>query len=241
MTAGSGSGGGVTRRAERRAATTAEIKSLARRQLAERGTGGLSLRGIARDMRMAPAALFRYFDNQSALITALCVDAYDDLADALGVAVQAAQSDPAAQWRAACGALRAWALAEPSDFALINGTPIPGYQAQVEDTGVAAGRVVQAVAAIYVSAIAAGIADPARSDVPPLAAGPTLVAIYGAGELPDSPVPGIVVNAWSSILGFVAAEVFGSLCTLVADPDRLFEAHVTTVMRGMGFQLAPRR
>lgn len=58
-------------------------KALARRQLADGGTGALSLRGIAREMGMAPAALFRYFETQAALITALCVDANGALAQAM--------------------------------------------------------------------------------------------------------------------------------------------------------------
>src|SRR5260370_4016904 len=65
-----------TRRARQRAATTGEIKALARRQLAEQGPGGLSLRAIARQTGTAPSALYRYFPNQSDLITELSTDAY---------------------------------------------------------------------------------------------------------------------------------------------------------------------
>ncbi|AYF76890.1 TetR/AcrR family transcriptional regulator [Nocardia yunnanensis] len=234
--AGGATAGAVTRRAERRAETVAEIKSLARQQLAENGTGGLSLRGIAREMRMSPAAIFRYFESQAALITALCVDAYNSMADSIHAAQDAGGPDPSRRWRAICGAARSWALANPSDFALINGTPIPGYHAAPEETGPAAGRIIATVASAYLSAIAAGAADPARSDVPPLAAGPLLVSMVADTELSDSPVPGVIINAWSSILGFLASEIFGSLRALVADPDTLFEAHVTTVMRGMGYE-----
>ncbi|QLY28127.1 TetR/AcrR family transcriptional regulator [Nocardia huaxiensis] len=228
--------GGATRRAERRAETIAEIKSLAREQLAENGTGGLTLRGIARSMRMSPAAIFRYFDTQSALVTALCVDAYNSLADAIADASQTPGLLPPDQWRAICHATRRWALDHPADYALTNGTPIPGYQAQPEDTGPAAGRIMASVASAYLAAIAGGDADPAATAVPALAAGPLLTAMLDGTELPDSPVPGIILNAWSSILGFISAEIFGSLRNLVSDTDVLFDAHVTTVMNGMGFR-----
>ncbi|MFF2555335.1 TetR/AcrR family transcriptional regulator [Nocardia sp. NPDC058058] len=227
--------GTVTRRAERRAATVAEIKAHARRQLATEGTGGLSLRGIARSMRMSPAALFRYFDSQTALITALCVDAYDALNDSITEAQSAADPDPAAQWRTLCLTTRRWALDHSADFALINGTPIPGFEARPEDTGPAAGRLLTLVSSGYIAAIASGAADPAATQVPPLATGPLLNSLLGTDSMPDSPIPGIVLNGWASILGFIAAEVFGSLGTLIADPDALYDAHLRTVMHGMGF------
>ncbi|MGX1773863.1 TetR/AcrR family transcriptional regulator [Nocardia brasiliensis] len=228
--------GRATRRTERRAETIAEIKSLARQQLETEGTGGLSLRGIARAMRMSPAAIFRYFDNQSALITALCVDAYDSMADAIIAAQRDAGTEPAAQWRACCDAARQWSLHNRADFALINGTPIPGHQALPEETGPAAGRTVIALGAAYLSAVSSGAADPERTAVPPLAIGPLMHALLDGETVPDTPLPGIVANAWSSVLGFISAEVFGSLTDLIPDTDTLWHSHVTTVMRGMGFQ-----
>ncbi|MFB7719687.1 TetR/AcrR family transcriptional regulator [Nocardia sp. NPDC056100] len=227
--------GTVTRRAERRAATVAEIKSHARQQLATEGTGGLSLRGIARSMRMSPAALFRYFDNQTALVTALCVDAYDALNDAITEAQANADPNPTAQWRTLCLATRHWSLNHPADFALINGTPIPGFEARPEDTGPAAGRLLTLVSSGYLAAIASGAADPSATQVPPLTAGPLLKSLLATDSLPDTPIPGIILNGWASILGFIAAEVFGSLTSLIANPDALFDAHLRTVMQGMGF------
>lgn len=223
-----------TRRAQRRVATIAEIKSHARQQLATDGTGGLSLRGIAREMQMSPAALFRYFDSQSALITALCVDSYDALTAAMTEA-QNPGAAPAEQWGAGCAAARRWALANPAEFALINGTPIPGYQARPEETGPAAGRLMAAVATPYLTAVAQGAADPTATVVPALAAGPLL----GGDSMEPTPVPGILINAWACILGFIAGETFGSIAALIADPDELFRAHVRTVMRGMGFREHP--
>ena len=49
---------------------------------------------------------------------------------------------------------------------------------------------------------------------------------------------GIVLTAWASLLGYLVTEIFGSLTALISDTDTLYQAHVRTVMLGMGFQLA---
>src|SRR6266705_5721272 len=157
-----------TLRARRRAAATEEIKALARRQLAGHGPGGISLRAIARDMGTAPSALYRYFPSQSDLISALCVDAYESAADALAAARDAAPpGDHARAWAALCRAYRQWALARPADFALIFGTPQPGYQAPSEITAPAAARFTGIPLGVYAAAVQAGAADPGRTQIPP--------------------------------------------------------------------------
>lgn len=162
----------ATRRARQRAQTTDEIKALARRQLADGGTGALSLRGIAREMGMAPAALFRYFETQAALITALCVDANGALAQAMSDGQKAApESDSAARLRAAFVAARRWALAHPGDFALLSGTPIPGYAAQPAETGPAAMRVIASFMDAYLRAVAMRRGRPAADEVSALGSG----------------------------------------------------------------------
>ncbi|AFN64749.2 Hypothetical regulatory protein%2C TetR family [Mycobacteroides abscessus] len=228
----------ATRRARQRAQTTDEIKALARRQLADGGTGALSLRGIAREMGMAPAALFRYFETQAALITALCIDANGALAQAMSDGQKAApESDSAARLRAAFVAARRWALDHPGDFALLSGTPIPGYAAQPVETGPAAMRVIASFMDAYLSAVAAGEAVPRRTRFRPSAPGPLLVAMFGEDTAPpiDPAIIGIGIFAWASITGYLAGEVFGSLGDLVADSDALYHDHVDTVLCGMGF------
>src|SRR6266568_1970073 len=54
--------------------------------------------------------------------------------DALGSAAEIQEAavdreDLAGRWAAACGAVRGWALANPNEYALIYGTPVPGYVA----------------------------------------------------------------------------------------------------------------
>src|SRR3984957_13072623 len=59
---------------------TAEILAVAGAHVARDGAAALSLRSIARDLGMAPSALYRYFDGRDALLTALILTAYEALA-----------------------------------------------------------------------------------------------------------------------------------------------------------------
>ena len=231
----------LSRRDAYRHATIEEIKALARRQLAEQGPGALSLRAIAREMRMASSALYRYFASHDELITALCVDAYHALADALAAASDAQPPDDhTRRWWALCHAYRRWSLDHRADFALLFGTPMPGYQAPGHVTGPAAGRAAAVPLAVFAAAVEAGAADPDRTQLPQtLEVGELLETLLREGA-PDYPprLAGIALTAWASVLGYLVAEIFGSLPRLIADTDQLFCAHVRTVMLGMGFDPA---
>jgi AcrR family transcriptional regulator len=227
-----------TRRDRNRQAMLTDIKTLARQQLSEGGPGALSLRAIARQIGTAPSALYRYFANYDDLLSALCIDAYDAAADAL-IAARDTQTiyDHAGRWWAICQAYRRWALDNTADFALIFGTPVPGYQAPANVTGPAAGRIVAVALQIYVGAVAAGVADPNETQVPEsFAAGELLPILLGetAPNLPPQ-LAGITLTAWTSVLGYLTAEIFGSLNQLVADTETLYQAHIRTIMLGMGF------
>src|SRR4051794_29430923 len=85
----------------------AEILDAAREQLAARGVGSLSVRAVARDLGMAPSAVYRYFENRDVLLTALIVDAYDALGDAVERAERrVARDDLASRWAAIARAVR---------------------------------------------------------------------------------------------------------------------------------------
>ena len=111
------------------------IKAVARQQMAEHGTAGLSLRGIAREMGITAPAIYNYFPQLEDLITALIVDAFNALADAMEAAeVAEASVRPYDKIMALCMAYREWAVAHPTVFQLIYGNPIPGYHAPEEIT-----------------------------------------------------------------------------------------------------------
>ncbi|WP_448610373.1 TetR/AcrR family transcriptional regulator [Geodermatophilus sp. URMC 60] len=205
-----------------RAELTAEITAAARRQLAEVGAAGLSLRAVARELGMASSAVYRYFASRDDLLTRLIIDGYD----ALGAAAEEADdphAPPRDRWLAVCCAVRAWARAHPHEYALLYGSPVPGYAAP-RDTVPAGARVGVVLGRI--------LGDAARSGALPVAAGgerdPELVsdgtaAILG-GEHPalDDAVRLRALLAWSSILGTISFELFGHLVGSVTDTDRYF-------------------
>ncbi len=228
----------LSRREQNRLATIEEIKTLARRQIGEHGPGGLSLRAIARQMRIASSALYTYFAGYEDLMGALCVDAYQSVADALIAARDAEPAgDHAGRWQAICHGYRRWSLDNPGDFALIFGTPAPGYQAPENVTGPAAARFAAVPLGVYAAAVQAGAAAPDRTQVPDtLTTGQLMrdLAGEGGGGLPPR-LAGIALSAWASVLGYLTLEIFGSLTRLITDTDELYRAHVHTVMLGMGF------
>lgn len=128
-------------RARARIEITAAIKDEARAQLAAEGAAKLSLRAVARALGMVSSALYRYFPSRDDLLTALIVDAYD----AVGGAAEEAAAETSAlrpldRWTAVCRAVRVWAVAHPHEYALIYGSPVPGYSAP-QDTIAPAARV----------------------------------------------------------------------------------------------------
>ncbi len=130
------------KRQETREKIEAQIVELGRRHLVTEGAAGLSLRAIARDLGMVSSAVYRYVASRDDLLTLLLVDAYSELADA----VDRAATTAGGQWRnqllAIAHAARAWAVDQPARWALLYGSPVPGYHAPRERTVAPGTRVV---------------------------------------------------------------------------------------------------
>ena len=130
-----------TARERARVEITAEILDTARDHLAKDGAAALSLRAVARDLGMVSSAVYRYVPNRDALLTMLIIDAYDSLGNAVEKAERSVRRDDYLQrFLATCHAVRTWALAHPQEYALIYGSPVPGYAAPT-DTIAPASRV----------------------------------------------------------------------------------------------------
>ncbi len=223
-------------RARVRAEMTDEIKRTARRQLAEHGASNLSLRAVAREMGLVSSAVYRYLASRDDLLTALIIDAYN----ALGAAAETAEAsmeraDLIGRFRAVCHAIRDWARANPHEYALTYGSPVPGYHAP-EDTIGPATRVTTVLIAIVVDGTAAGIlrSHPGewleaavREDIVRLKVGPPGVA-------PSVMARGLI--AWTEIFGAVSFELFGRLENVIFDRDAWFEHQVTTMARYVGLR-----
>lgn len=146
---------------------TAAIKDEARKQLAAEGAAKLSLRAVARELGMASSALYRYFPSRDELLTALIVDAYDSVGAAAEAAHRAAGAEAAthlARWIAVTRAVRDWALAHPHEYALIYGSPVPGYTAPQATIGPASRVGLVLIAVVADAHRADGLALPTLAD-----------------------------------------------------------------------------
>ncbi|MBG0567883.1 TetR/AcrR family transcriptional regulator [Actinoplanes aureus] len=205
-------------RARVRAEMTEEIKRVARRHLATDGAN-LSLRAVARDLGMASSAVYRYFASRDELLTALIIDAYDAVGDAAEQAAAAAPT-PLDKWLAACHAARDWALANPPEWALIYGSPVPGYQAP-QDTVVPATRVLLLLGATLAEAHRGGLV--AERSLITGGFADELVPV-AASFYPDLParVVADTLAAFFQLCGAISAELFGQLNKSIEQDRRGF-------------------
>jgi AcrR family transcriptional regulator len=217
---------------------TAEILAVAREHLAHEGAAGLSLRSVARELELAPSALYRYFDGRDALLSALIMAAYESLAVEAELAAerapQAHETD-SERWIETPRAIRRWALERPHEWGLIFGTPVPGYEAP-QDTVEPYARVAAALARPVVEAKAAGRLHPDATSGAPSDELRRAVAPVAEGLELDMPVQMVArfVQAWATLVGIVSLEVFGHWRNTIHDPEGFFEATMHDVARGFG-------
>lgn len=224
---------------------TAEIVAVAREHLAIDGAAGLSLRAVARDLGMASSAVYRYVPSRDDLLTRLIVDAYDSLGEAAEAAEAAVDRDDLeGRFRAVAHAVRAWAIGHEHEYALIYGSPVPGYQAP-ETTIPPATRVPALLVRIVADGVATGRAPHSGQDVPEpvVQAMAPVLATFGTDDLPAP--PDLVVRsmmAWVAIFGAVSFDLFGHRHNVIVDEraiDNPFYAYeVEQLLRFVG--LTPR-
>jgi AcrR family transcriptional regulator len=223
-----------TARERVRAELTAEITDAARRQLGEVGAAALSLRAVAREMGMASSAVYRYFPSRDDLLTRLIIDGYDDL----GAAAEEADDPTAAplrRWLVVCRAVRSWALAHPHEYALLYGSPVPGYSAP-RDTVPAAARVGVVLGRILSDAARSGVLPEGSGERDPALVSDETAAVLG-GEHPslDETVRVRALLAWSALFGTISFELFGHFAGSVEDADRYFDRVIGDLAGLIGF------
>ncbi|PYC79510.1 hypothetical protein C7C46_14190 [Streptomyces tateyamensis] len=211
-------GAGASRRDRVRAATVEEIKQAAFGLIVEHGTANLRFTDIARSMGITPPALYRYFADRDELLTALVADSFDSLSDALrATRTTVPPDDLDGRFVATCTAYRGWVQHNPERFALIFGSPVPGYAAPPKGPTVTAAR----RALEHVVELAADTAEQGR---------------LGTPLVPD--IHEATLLAWATVHGFVTLEAHGHFHGLDQGArDRLFAAQSGLAARTAG--LAP--
>ena len=220
-------------RARARIEMTSEIKRIAREHLAADGPD-LSLRAVARDLGVVSSAVYRYFDSRDALLTALIIDAYDSM----GAAAEAAEAavprrDLTGRWLTLGRSLRTWSLARPHEYALLYGSPVPGYAAPADTIGPAS-RPVVVFASILRDGVERGVV--ASADRLPKTVRADIDAI---GDLFRGIPAAVVVRgmtAWAQLFGALSFELFGRLRNGIHDYDAFFDHQLKamSVYLGLG-------
>ena len=205
-------------RAQNRAAVMEAIAESATRQLLEVGPTQLSVRAVARELGMASSAIYRYVRSRDELLTILIVRAYDDLGEYVKVRA-ARQPDPGKRWRVIGLACRDWALDNPQRFALIYGSPVPGYAAPQDTIGPATripillvGILQQTGARTDSPAFSARVARSLRPALSDLRAWSDVQS----REFSDGAFA-VGVMAWTHVIGSISFELFGHRHNVVGD------------------------
>lgn len=227
-----------SRRDRQRAATEAEIRGVARRQLAEQGPGGISLRGIARDMGMTAPALYRYFESLDDLLEGLCADLFAEVADAIGAALDDAGEDLADRLHAAVRSFRRWAVEHPAEFGLMFGRS----HHELHDSGKDADTL-RFAALFFELFLTMWHQQP--FDVPseaelPRAVCEQLVSFAGMHDVEVDPgALWVFARSWVRLYGVICMEVFGQIGFMFSDVEPYFEAELAAVASTVGVRYVP--
>lgn len=221
---------------------TAEIKAVARQHLETDGAN-LSLRAVARDMGMVSSALYRYFASRDELLTALILDGYNALADVVEVADGGVRDRARLRerWLACARAIRAWALAKPAEYALLYGSPVPGYAAP-QDTATAAARTAVVLVGILADGHASGALSVSGLAARGLPASPPAGAVAAdLARLRGDIAPGLPeelllrgMTGWIQLFGTVSFELFGQFNNVIEARDQFFDQQLMLMADLMG-------
>ena len=175
-------------------------------------------------MGVASSALYRYFTSRDQLLTVLIIESYDDIGGMVEHAdAKCSRDDLAGRWSAAAQSLRNWAIENPSDYGLIFGTPVPGYEAP-SDTIAPALRYTNVLLNLLADAQAAGckplITVPATKGV---SKEYKQVRANLAIKLTDEMLLAGLA-AWAALFGAISFELFGHVDTVFTDPEAHFRA-----------------
>lgn len=211
------------KRQETRGQIESRIVELGRQHLVDRGAAGLSLRAIARELGMVSSAVYRYVSSRDELLTLLLVDAYSDLAETVDLARDAQGELWSDDVVAIARAARQWAVAHPAQWALLYGSPVPGYHAPPERTVGVGTRVVGAIFDAIAAGITTGdirltntvVAQPMSSDFDRIR--------QEFGFPGDDAVIAKCFLFWAGVLGAISLEVFGQYgADTLTDPEAVF-------------------
>jgi AcrR family transcriptional regulator len=206
------------------------IKETAWKQIAESGAPALSLRAIARELKISAPAIYNYFPDRDALVTALIIDAFTSFGDwQLEARDSVSGEDFAGQMNAIGLAYRDWAHAHPQRYQLIFGTPIPGYKGPVDRIFPSSARSLSALVSVVEGLRVAGKLN---VDSFPKVKSEYKVSFemwktYGGNA--DILSLSVAMIIWSRVHGIVSLEIQGNLPPFGPRGDALYRYELQSI------------
>jgi AcrR family transcriptional regulator len=208
------------------------IKDMAWKQIAETGASTLSLRAIARELKITAPAIYNYFPDRDALVTALIIDAYTSFGD-YQLASRDAQAgdDLVGRLRAIGFAYRQWALDYPQRYQLIFGTPIPNYQAPMMEVLPSAARSLSALVSVIDGLRIANRLN--AEGFPAIQPGYEQMFDVWRGYAGDYEIFSLSVSMiiWSRVHGLVSLEVSGNMPPFGVDGSALYAYEMDSLIK----------
>ena len=218
------------KRQESRERIQHQIIELGRKHLVTDGAAGLSLRAIARDLGMVSSAVYRYVGSRDELLTLLVVESYTELAERVERARDAAHGGWRNQLADMCRAARTWAVDQPACWALLYGSPVPGYHAPRDQTVGPGTRVVGALFTVVAAGHAAGdiSGGPDADSVVPQLLSRDFDGLRAEFDFAaDDAVVAKCLVLWAALVGAISLEVFGQYgADTFGDPAVVFDTQV---------------
>lgn len=208
------------------------VKTTAWKQIAESGAPTLRLRAIARELGITAPAIYNYFPDRDALVTALIIDAYLSFGNSQIAACNAVPAEDLAGRLTAIGlAYRKWALAYPQRYQLIFGTPIPGYEAPHEQVLPSAARSLSALLSVVDDLRTAEKLNAVNFPKVEDDFGSSLEIWKEYGDEYDILSLSVAVLIWARVHGLVSLEISQNLPPFGEDGNVLFQYEIEALIR----------
>lgn len=188
-------------------------------QIAADGAPALSLRAIARRLRITAPAIYNYYASRDELVTALVIEAFDSLADSLEQAVRELKGDPARELHEVGLAYRRWALSYPQRYQLIFGPPLPGYRLPRKKVLRSSARAMAALVKVIKGLLNVGSFEERLIPKSKIGDPAYYKRLQSLGVEADSTSLTIAVLIWGRLHGIVSLELTGNM--LGADGEAL--------------------
>ena len=208
------------------------IKEAAWKQITEYGAAALSLRAIARDLKITAPAIYNYFPDRDALVTALIIDAFISFGDwQLEARDSVPAEDHVGRMTAIGLAYRNCAHAFPQRYQLIFGTPIPGYKGPIEKILPSSARSLSALVSVVEGLRLAGKLNVGvfPKVKPEYKISFEMWKTYGGDA--DVLSLSVAMIIWARVHGIVSLEIGGNLPPFGAKGDALYLYELNSIHR----------